>query len=150
MRTKKRFKVPVAVHMLFERHDKLLMLRRMNTGYEDGKWSVPAGHVDKNESITTALIREMKEELGVLPLNYTFEHILHKKDPVDGEERVDLFFSCNRWKGKITRMEPDKNAALKWYTFSNLPVDTVDYVKHAIREIHKRSKFSEFGWTRRE
>jgi 8-oxo-dGTP pyrophosphatase MutT (NUDIX family) len=57
---------PVAAHLLLRREDgSILMIRRANTGYQDGKWSVPAGHVDPDESATDALVREALEELDI-------------------------------------------------------------------------------------
>jgi 8-oxo-dGTP diphosphatase len=56
---------PVAVHLLVLRGDDVLLVRRSNTGYEDGRLSVVAGHVEPGESITQAAIREASEEVGV-------------------------------------------------------------------------------------
>ena len=55
----------VAVYLLLLREGQVLLLRRHNTGYEDGKYSVIAGHVDPGERITQALIREAAEEAGI-------------------------------------------------------------------------------------
>ena len=41
-----RFQMPVAVHLLLVKDNKVLLLRRFNTGYEYGNYSVVAGHVD--------------------------------------------------------------------------------------------------------
>ena len=40
-----RFSLPSAVHLFLLRGDEVLLLRRYNTGYEDGKYSVVAGHL---------------------------------------------------------------------------------------------------------
>ena len=45
---------PVAVHVFLLRDGAVLLLRRCNTGFEDGKLSVPAGHVEPGESVTQA------------------------------------------------------------------------------------------------
>ena len=45
---------PVAVHILLRRDDEVLLVRRCNTGYEDGKLSVVAGHVEPGETVTRA------------------------------------------------------------------------------------------------
>ena len=37
-----RFKLVVAVHLLLIENKKILLLRRFNTGYEDGNYSVVA------------------------------------------------------------------------------------------------------------
>ena len=59
------FLAPVAVHLLLVRDGQILMLRRYNTGYEDGKYSVVAGHIDGGEELKTAMIREAREEAGI-------------------------------------------------------------------------------------
>ena len=53
-----RFKLVVAVHLILIENGKILLLRRYNTGYEDGNYSVVAGHIDGNESVIKAMKRE--------------------------------------------------------------------------------------------
>ena len=45
----------VAVYLLLIRDGQILLLRRYNTGYEDGNYGVIAGHVERDERVTTAL-----------------------------------------------------------------------------------------------
>lgn len=56
--------IPAAYLTLF-RDNKVLLLRRCNTGYEDGNYSMVAGHVDQGETFTQAIIRESNEEAGI-------------------------------------------------------------------------------------
>jgi 8-oxo-dGTP pyrophosphatase MutT (NUDIX family) len=56
---------PLAVHIFFIRGGTVLLLRRFNTGYEDGNYSVPAGHLEGDETVVQAAIREAREEIGV-------------------------------------------------------------------------------------
>jgi ADP-ribose pyrophosphatase YjhB (NUDIX family) len=60
-----KFKLIASVYLLFVKDDKILLLRRCNTGYEDGNYGLVAGHLDAHESLTQAAIREAKEESGV-------------------------------------------------------------------------------------
>lgn len=147
---KRRYLVPVAVNLLIQQDGKLLMLCRTNTGYEDGKWSVPAGHVDRGESATSAAVRETKEELGVTARELRFAHISHKRDPVDGEERIDLFFQVSAWDGRIKNVEPDKCSGLAWFSLDKLPPNTVEYVRHALAALTHGQALSEFGWDTKE
>ena len=52
-----RFKLLSTVHLFLIHEDKILLLRRFNTGYEDGNYSVIAGHLDGNEEIKVAMVR---------------------------------------------------------------------------------------------
>ena len=145
---KKREGFPVAVHLLLRREDgSVLMMRRANTGYEDGKWSVPAGHVDRGESSTDALMREAAEELDVRldRSSVAFAHVMHKIDPVDSAERIDFFFTCDSWDGAPVNAEPHKCSELRWFPPVDLPAETISYVRAGIEAVQHLLPFSEFG-----
>jgi len=57
-----RFKVYSAAHLFLTRKDEILLLRRYDTGYEDGNYSVVAGHLDGGESVKRTMVREAQEE----------------------------------------------------------------------------------------
>ena len=61
----KRNKLPISVQLLLEEDNNILLMKRKNTGYEDGKYCLPGGHVEAHEEIRKALIREIKEEIGI-------------------------------------------------------------------------------------
>ena len=60
-----RFKLVPETHLLLVQGDRILLLRRCNTGYEDGKYSVIAGHMDGAETAREAICREAEEEAGI-------------------------------------------------------------------------------------
>ena len=45
---KERNKIIPASYAVLIKDNKVLLVRRFNTGYEDGKYSLPAGHVEKS------------------------------------------------------------------------------------------------------
>lgn len=61
-----RFKLIADVHIFLKNErNEILLLRRVNTGYEDGNYSVIAGHLDGQEEVVEAAIREAGEEAGI-------------------------------------------------------------------------------------
>lgn len=144
-----RHKVIPAAHLFLIKDGRILLLRRYNTGWEDGNYSVPAGHIEQEEPATKTMIRETKEEIKIEinPNNLSFCGLMHRKKP-EGEERVDFFFTTNKWQGRLRIGELEKCDDLRWCSLDNLPKNIVAYIKVAI-EVFKRGQiYSEFGWER--
>ncbi|HSR21480.1 MAG TPA: NUDIX domain-containing protein, partial [Anaerolineales bacterium] len=94
-----RSRFPVTVHLLFVRGDQILLSRRKDTGYRDGEYSVPAGHLDGGETVLAAGIREAQEEVGVQlePAQLEFVGVMHR---LEDDERVDFFLRVRSWNGE--------------------------------------------------
>jgi len=140
-----RFKLITSVYLLLIKNKRILLSRRYNTGYEDGNYSLPAGHLDDNESVTNALLREVKEEIDITlnPKHIKLVHIMHRKE---NDIRVDLFFTAKSYQGKITNTEPEKCDDLQWFPLNQLPKNTVPYIKIALKNHLKNQLYSEVGW----
>ncbi len=78
---KTRFKLITSVYLFFIKENKILLLRRANTGYEDGNYGLVAGHADGEETLKTTAVREAKEESGVEidPKNLELKHVMHRR-----------------------------------------------------------------------
>lgn len=142
----KRFSTPVAIHLFLTRGDAVLLIRRFNTGYEDGNYSVIAGHIDGGETVTAAMCREASEEGGIEldPKTLQPVGVMHRR-AADGE-RIDFFFATDRWKGNLRNLEPEKCDEFRWVPSDRLPENTVPYVASAIRTWRSGAWFSAFGW----
>ncbi len=140
------FRMPVACHLILCQGDEILLLLRANTGYEDGKHSVVAGHVEERESASAAMIREAREEAGVTIAqeDLVFGCVMHRK-PKDGE-RIDFFYVCNKWQGEIQNKEPHKCGGLSFFPLSQLPDTTIPYVRAGIEAWRTGITYVEFGW----
>ena len=136
---------PTTVHLFFFRDDQVLLIRRFNTGFADGQYSVPAGHLDGGETVIAAAIREAQEEVGLQldAEHIRFSHVMHR---MDGEERVDFFVTVSQWNGEPINAEPDKCDDIRWARVDNLPENTVPYIKAALHNHQHGIKFHEFGW----
>lgn len=141
-----RFKVTGDAHLLLTGQDgRILFGRRQNTGFEDGTYHVPAGHLEAGESIVDALIREAKEEIGVTiaPEHAEFVHVMHN---ASSGGRVAFFFRVQQWDGTPENREPGKCSELRWSPRSELPGHLIGYCRAALAHIEAGQAFSVYGW----
>ena len=142
---KERLKIIPGLYLVPIKDGKVLLLRRFNTGWADGQYSLVGGHLDADENYKNAMIREAKEESG-LELDadaLKVVHVLHRNQ--DGN-RIDLFFQCENWQGEPTITEPDKCDEIAWFALDNLPANTIPYISQALENIQKKVFYSDFGF----
>lgn len=117
-----RFKFVGAVAVLLEKEGQVLLMRRANTGFADGMWSLPTGHIDGGESFAQAACREAKEEIGVdiVPDDMEFFHLSQHKYGT-AHECITFFFRAKDWQGEPVNNEPDKCDDVRWFKKDELP-----------------------------
>lgn len=73
-----RIPVRVAVGVVVNEHDEVLISRRHVDSHQGGLWEFPGGKIEAGESVESALQREFREELGIeVGTAYPFKQILH-------------------------------------------------------------------------
>ena len=142
---KERFRIIPTSHLILVKDGKILLSRRFNTGYEDGKYSVVAGHLDGNETFRQAMIREAREEAGISIASKDLEivHVMHRKS---NDERIDFFLMPTKWRGQPKIMEPQRCDEMRWFNLKRLPKNTIPYVRQAVEMVRKKTFYSEHGW----
>lgn len=140
-----RFKLIPEAHLLVIRDGRILLLRRCNTDYEDGKYSVVAGHMEDGETAREAICREAHEEAGIElgPDDLAFAQLVHR---ADRGQRLSLFFEALRWRGAPKNMEPHKASDFAWFPLDALPDAMVPYVRRAIERWRAGEFYGESGW----
>lgn len=140
-----RFTIRSAVYAFFFKSNKVLLMRRKNTGWKDGMYGVPAGHLEENENVTEALIREIKEESGLTVQKKNIE-LVHTSFRKSNFDYIDLFFVINKWQGTPVINEKDKSDDLGWFALNNLPKNTLKQVSEGLKNYKKKLLFSEITY----
>lgn len=103
--------VGVACNVVIMKGGKMLLVRRAVEPHV-GRWYFPGGHIEKNEDAEQAIIREIKEELGVeLKPKFAFYH--DSVNPDIGSHYVQLIFT-GEISGEIKLNH--ENSEFKWFT----------------------------------
>ncbi|MET7828936.1 NUDIX domain-containing protein [Streptomyces sp. NPDC005386] len=126
---------PVDAHLILRRETaggpQVLLSRRAGQVYAAGLWHLPSGHLDgPHENIVTALIREAREETGVVidQADVRAAVTVHHRSP-GGSSRTGHFFEVHRWQGEPCIAEPDVCDAMEWTSLDALPTKMVAYCR---------------------
>jgi len=148
MAEEERIKYYADVLLVLIKNEQVLIYRRANTGYFDGYYSLVAGHLEYNETFKDGIIREAKEEAGII-LNPDDLKIVHLTHRFNGIDRVyfSTYIKSEKWSGEIRNEEPDKCDDLQWFDLNNLPKKIVPAIKFALESIKDGKIIGEFGFS---
>lgn len=136
----------MAAHAIITSVDgRMLVIRRRGTGYLDGYWSLPAGHVDESESAVAACVREVAEEVGIKLHAADLQFLLvQQKSAADGEERVDFFFATLSAAPAVVAA-PGELDSVAWVMPGMLPSPFAPYVESALDAIARGDRIAYWG-----
>ncbi len=143
---KERYQTKVAVFLVITRETdagtEILLQRRCNTGYMDGKYDMAcSGHLEKDETMAHAIVREAHEELGIEIDEQDLElvHLLHPYK----EGYINAFFKPKKYTKTPVIMESNKCDDLSWFNINNLPENIIPKIKHVIECIKNKVLYSD-------
>jgi len=141
---RKYYTVAITSYVIFLRENEVLLMRRAKTGYHDGDYGLPSGHVEEGEYSLAAAIREAKEEVGVCveQNNLMLVHVMHRH--CGDHECIEMFFMAKKWDGELINAEPNKCDEIRWVKVDDLPKNTIPYIRMAIEKISQNILYSEF------
>ena len=134
-----RYQSKIATDLLLTRNNlqskrkEVLLALRQNTGFNDGMYELPGGHVDLGEDLINTMIREAKEELCI-----TLERKDLKIKFVFHDYRVNylkFIISATKYTGELKVGEPEKCKEIKWFNLDELPENMDIRNKNILKEI---------------
>lgn len=105
---------------ILNENNELLLLQR-NKEPEKGFWSIPGGSVELFETCEEAVIREIKEEVGV---DIKVKKLLCVVNHIVDKEKVHWVspeYICEIINGEVKNLEPSKHLEVKWFNINKLP-----------------------------
>jgi 8-oxo-dGTP diphosphatase len=106
----------VVAAALVDADGRVLVQQRRADRSMAGLWEFPGGKVDSGETPETALIRELREELGIDTDAACLAPAGFASEPLGDRHLLLLLYVCRKWRGIA---QPLDAAALKWWR----PVD---------------------------
>lgn len=143
-----RFKIRADVGLFLLKNNQIFLIRRKNTGWGDGLWAIPAGHIEEGETATQSAVRECEEEAGVKVSATDLQPVqaIHRKSD-DNVVFATFIFVAKKWQGEPYCAEQGVRAdKADWFPLDKLPDNTAEYVKKAIENYKNNIYYSELGW----
>jgi 8-oxo-dGTP diphosphatase len=123
----------VGVGGLIVQDGKVLLLLRKRPP-EAGTWSLPGGRVEFGERLEDAVVRELREELGVRVEVESLVCVINHMVPAENAHWVAPAYLVRLISGVPQNLEPEKTAAVEWFALSNLPENLSISARSALAE----------------
>ncbi len=89
--------VELTVLCLIHKENQYLLQDRVKNDWRG--FTLPGGHIEKDESVVDAVIREMKEETGLTIINPRLCGV--KQFPIEGGRYIVFLFSADKFSGEV-------------------------------------------------
>ena len=107
--------VSVSAGILINNDNQILLSQRTADKSFPGQWEFPGGKIESSETAHEALIRELKEELGIdIDNSYLFKRIEHYYDSFTANIE---FFLVDSWSGELSGEE---GQLVRWFSVRDL------------------------------
>ena len=105
-------------------------------------WDTIGGHVEENESLEAALIREVQEEVGVTPTQFKLIATVRERKPEIFGDALHHVYAVVGWKGGDPANICDEHTELRWFGVDEIGllanIVDPDYASYAQQAISLR------------
>ena len=107
--------ISVSAGILINNDNQILLSQRTADKSFPGQWEFPGGKIESSETANEALVRELKEELGIdIDNSYLFKRIEHYYDSFTANIE---FFLVDSWSGELSGEE---GQLVRWFSVRDL------------------------------
>ena len=135
--------VKVCCDMIIEKDNKILMGKRGNV-FGKGTWALVGGHLEVNEKVEDCAVRELHEEVGIIPTKMKLLGVVNDVPDFPGQDKhyVRFVYLISKFKGEVQNKEPEKCEGWEWFDKKKLPEPLcVAHVKVLDMYLNKKNKF---------
>ena len=101
-------------------HNQVLLVKRSAKFSRPGKYSVPGGFLDRDQTVQNAVLRELKEETGHEGKIVALFHVNDAPDrPNEDRQNVDFIYIVQVTKGEF--IKNDEISSVTWFDKESLP-----------------------------
>lgn len=118
----------VAVLIVNDNKQVLLERRSANKRFEPNKWALCAGHVEAGEGLKKAMLRELKEELGIDTSEDNLTEFSNKEITIkDSNSHITYFYYIKlNLKEEEFKIEKEELSEVKWFEID----EVIDMIKN--------------------
>jgi len=118
--------VLVAACALIDTDGRVLLAQRPPGKTMAGLWEFPGGKVESGERPEDSLIRELKEELGIVVREACLAPLTFASHPYPDFHLLMPLFVCRRWDGTVTPREGQRLAWVRPNRLREYPMPPAD------------------------
>lgn len=136
-----KFAVTIKARLLLIDRGEILLLKQTNVN--GGNYTLVGGTVEAKEFAAQALVRESKEEAGIVikEKDLVLVHVLHKK--TKAEHRIVLYFKALYYTGNLRSRETKKFDDVVWFPINDLPNKITASARQVITKYRQGILYSE-------
>ena len=118
--------VLVVAAALIDRDGRVLLAQRRQNAVLGGLWEFPGGKVEPGETPEDALIRELKEEIGIETWNSCLAPLTFASHTYESFHLMMPLYACRKWEGIARPIVPQELAWVRVRDMQNYPMPPAD------------------------
>lgn len=108
----------VVAALIVESGKILLGYRAAGRAFYPDVWDMFGGHVEPGEGQEGTLVRELQEELGITPTQWTYLETLTVPLLEPSDQLIVHLFLVTAWRGIPFNRQPEEHSLIHWFSLS--------------------------------